>query len=172
MPTATAYFGYTITNVGSPTGAITVAPSCITGTDYLYVAHSESYTDYVVGRFKCDRPAVRDCFPNRERYPADKRVSGSAAGQGYMPYYSPASECPSGWTTAGVYAEAKGSGSASSSGVFTQDLYPYQDNTMFDAAALPILNAWTSILDPQETVILCCPRYVFFSEIDDGGFKD
>ena len=167
MPSITGYFGYTITNVGPLTTTFTAAASCATATEYLAVAGAEDYVTQQAGRFECSFPSQgTKCYPSGEVFNDIYSKGSKSLGQGYIPYFSPASLCPSGWTTVGVLASAGASNSASTSatGIFTQDLWPYDnDGVRIAAAALPAANIFANVLDPAETLVWCCPRCVSFS---------
>lgn len=65
-------------------------------------------------------------------------------------YFSPGLVCPQGWTTAGKLAHGDGS-TITREGVFTTDdatrSYPFRMDEV-----------WLNVLEPDETLAVCCPR--------------
>ncbi|CAM1503478.1 Fc.00g010690.m01.CDS01 [Cosmosporella sp. VM-42] len=159
MP-STEFFGYTVTNVGPLTTTFTAEASCATATQYQAVAYADNFVTRQAGRLVCPYPTLGNCYPSGEVFDDIGSKASKSLGQGYFPYFSPASLCPSGWTTAGVLASAGESNSASMSaaGIFTEDLWPYDnEGAQFAAAALPAATIFANILDPSETLVWCCP---------------
>lgn len=155
MPTATEYFGYTITNIGALTTPFTAPASCTTGTDYYAYALEQDWASSIIAGTACDPVSLKDCFPSGEAWDDLAKTDYRVPGQGHIAYFSPASECPSGWTTAGVYE------SATSSGIFASDLRPYDDKPgQYVAAGLLNPDIFTRVMSPEETLIFCCPRYI------------
>jgi hypothetical protein len=74
-----------------------------------------------------------------------------------LPFYSPGLICPAGWTTAGAAAKL-GPSSSSVSGAFTptNNAIP----TGIDGFFEPMLDVFVAALDPGETAVVCCPRFV------------
>jgi hypothetical protein len=74
---------------------------------------------------------------------------------GYGIYYSPGLFCPSGWATVGIAAR-DGSSSLSQSGLMTatQSVTTSKQEPYFDWPQTLL----ASILEPSETMALCCPR--------------
>ena len=160
MPTATEFFGYTLTNVGPLTTAFSAPTTCASFTDYYAIAPSENNTSNLYLPIACDFPKHPECYPSGTKFDEIVDKQSKTIGQGYFPYFSPGTICPSAWTTVGAYAAASGSNKASSSGIFAEDLWPFDNEPGVVAAALPAGAIFTDIVDPGETVVWCCPRFV------------
>jgi hypothetical protein len=150
MTTASVAGGWwTFSNYGPITTTFTPAPSC-TATDRLSLA--VIYGDMTRVEFQVGCPTQTsdwDCMPpgtttSATWYDEEKWV-GTAG------YYSPGLYCPSGWETIGM--AARGEKSLSTSGFLTtSDMKaPYYE----EPATL-----LASLLEPSQTMALCCPRYV------------
>ncbi|KAL6916065.1 hypothetical protein FSHL1_007513 [Fusarium sambucinum] len=116
MPTATEFFGITITNFGRLTTTYTHPPSCTTATtDHLLYA-IENVTGPYHGSPSCEQDSVGDCIPDGSSYDllVSKGVSpwelGSSTGSSpqilqpdeiWLSLLEPAETlafcCPSGW---------------------------------------------------------------------------
>lgn len=84
------------------------------------------------------------------------------------PYFSPGLDCPAGWNTVGVAARDADS-SLSASGLLeptttvqSPSLIPHWEN----AATL-----FVDLLDPGETAVVCCPRYVLALSVENLGIN-
>jgi hypothetical protein len=150
MTTASVAGGWwTFSNYGPITTTFTPAPSC-TATDRISLA--VIYDDMTRAEFQVGCPTSTsdwDCMPpgtttSATWYDEEKWV-GTAG------YYSPGLYCPSGWETIGM--AARGEKSLSTSGFLTtSDMkVPYYE----EPATL-----LASLLEPSQTMALCCPRYV------------
>jgi hypothetical protein len=91
-------------------------------------------------------------------------------------YYSPAFHCPIGWSTAGVAAMSNGSPSIS--GIFSGLSIAMETRTYtMDDGTIETLPPWnwranriTSALGPDETVLVCRPRFVGLSKIPGSPY--
>ncbi|KAF4445618.1 hypothetical protein F53441_10682 [Fusarium austroafricanum] len=152
MVTVTEYFGHTVVNYGPLTTTYTPPASCTTvTTDHIYYAKANATAvDAVIGVPTCEPDLIGKCLPSGDAY--DKGLSRWAkqGGQNNLGYFSPGVVCPKGWTTVGTLAHGDTTGSANKSGIFTQDLGPLYHN-------LSPERLWLGILEPSETLALCCP---------------
>lgn len=163
MPT-TEYFGYAVENLGPLTTTFTAAPSCLTDTaKYGIFETSSFYGDdqkFVVfkGGQKCGLESLSsDCVPSAD---ARNSLMSSALNakdrpQGLVTYYSPASICPKGWTTAGVAESSSAGDKVKATGAFDRG---DATTTPGSFQVMDWFKVATEALDPQETMILCCPR--------------
>lgn len=151
MPTASVAGGYwTFSNYGPITTTFTPAPSC-TATDRLTLAFIMD--DMTQPQFQVGCPTSTsdwDCVPPGTTTSAvwyDEKKWVALAG-----YYSPGLYCPSSWETIGM--AARGEASLTTSGFLTtsEDKIPYYEEPVTLLA---------SLLEPSQTLALCCPRYVF-----------
>ena len=157
MP-STEFFGGLVTNLGPLTTTFTAAPSCATKD----VVVEASRVPGLAWRSECDFPSpASDCMPSASRYwdIYQSYTSGELGGPGFAAYYSPASVCPSGWTTVGAAGLSSGSASPSVSGVFTSPLRPFVTLADDGEGVGFGYHAWyLESLEDGETVIWCCPR--------------
>ncbi|CAG7565167.1 unnamed protein product [Fusarium equiseti] len=158
MPTATEFFGLTITNFGPLTTTYTPPPSCTAGTtDHLLYAYSNA-TTILHGSPTCDRDPIGDCVPGGSSHDALTSKIIGAWNLGFLNYHSPGVHCPKGWTTAAVLENGDGAASEVKTGVFTEV------ETQFDApsytdypSVLGPNEIWPRLLEPSETLVYCCP---------------
>lgn len=150
MTTAAVYGGlWTFENYGPITTTFTPAPSC-TATDRLSLA--EIYDDMTEMRYQVACPTSTsdwDCMPpgtttSATQFDEKKWIASNG-------YYSPGLFCPSGWKTVGMAAQ--GDKSLSTSGFLSTSVekIPYWE----EPATLLASN-----LQPSQTMVLCCPRYL------------
>lgn len=174
---------YTFTNLGPVTTTFTPAPSCTasdrvllgylnpTGNNlYLAYATEPTSTPDFKGCTPTPSPTTTDSVESSVHITSDEQMSAFMAHRidwrGFGAYYSPGLHCPSGWETMGTAAR-DASSSLSSSGVFvptkaststqsysTDDMYYYMFNYEDPASVLK------DLLEPKETMVACCPRYV------------
>lgn len=170
MPTATAFFGQVVTNLGPLTTTYTAPSSCATNgvnilQEYRTPGHRKANNFGLVDG-KCTFESWGDYIPSAKAYD-DTVAAYTDSPQGFIPIYSPGLYCPSGWTTAGTaVGSSKPTGSsvhdtpANASGIFTQDPWPYPQSSDIDAPAapLPLVKALLDVIDGSETVIWCCPK--------------
>lgn len=147
MPNASVYGGwYSFSNYGPVTTTFTPAPSC-TATDRLELGLVVGDYTQVQYSVSCSTTGDWDCVPPGTTTSAasyDESLWVGTAG-----YYSPGLHCPSGWATVGM--AARHDSSLSTSGFLTTSTkkIPY-----FEEPA----SLLASILEPSQTMALCCPR--------------
>lgn len=150
-------FGSILTwqNYGPLTTTYTPEPSC-TATDRLFIGPRVEEDG--------DHPSLwysLDCEPTSTEYsdciPTPTTTPMSMAEGQRIPigtYYSPGIQCPSGWETIGQAAR-DGDKPPTTSGAMsfgaTPTSFPYYG---YEPAIL------ARSLQPSETIVLCCPRYV------------
>lgn len=114
----------------------------------------------------CDINAdpYNDCIPSgREMNSIYSTRRNDPARNNVNFYYSPANQCPSGWSTVGFGVRAETS-FLSLSGVFANPTLTldYGTSTRLNSqvtiALEPSPNFFMSAMEPQETAIMCCPR--------------
>ncbi|KAJ4013507.1 hypothetical protein NW752_007809 [Fusarium irregulare] len=158
MPTATEFFGLTITNFGPLTTTYTPPPSCTAGTtDHLLYAISNA-TTILHGSPTCDHDPVGDCVPEGSSYDVLASKISHAWDLGFLNYHSPGVHCPKGWTTAAVLENGEGAASEVKSGVFTNTDTQFETPSDPDAPSVLGPNEiWPRLLEPSETLVYCCP---------------
>ncbi|KAM0304512.1 hypothetical protein HYE67_001814 [Fusarium culmorum] len=145
MPTSTEFFGYHFTNLGPLTTTYEPPASCTTATtDHLYYANaSELSSQY--GAVSCGAK-MGDCYPSGSAHDKITSRNLKIGGHPTVDFFSPGVICPKGWTTAGVFARGD---EATKDGVFTKAVtVDYQ---------LGVEDIWGGVLEPGETLALCCP---------------
>jgi len=159
MPTATEFFGLTITNFGPLTTTYTPPPSCTAGTtDHLLYAYSNA-TTILHGSPTCDRDPIGDCVPGGSSHDALTSKIIGAWNLGFLNYHSPGVHCPKGWTTAAVLENGDGAASEIKTGVFTEVETQFDASRYTDAPSVLGPNEiWPRLLEPSETLVYCCPR--------------
>ena len=166
MPSATQYYGYSVTNVGPLTTAFEAAPSCATTADRVYIETAIDDTTALFGFPSCNVPSYAGCLPNGDKIDNLARALARHPHNGDVAYHSPGLSCPDGWTTAGrVAGAAAGHNVTGAKGVFTE-LF----TTVTAASAAPAgiassgptvvarMQAIADVLDPAETLAWCCPK--------------
>lgn len=161
MPTATEYFGISVSNIGPLTTTYTPPPECTRATTDHLVYALESSLVYGFGSPDCVIDPYGKCLPSGAAMDSIiKEYSYPKSGQGIHAFHSPGIHCPEGWTTAGLLAHGDKTGSAYRSGVFT--------STMSVNSSRPLQMGsdewWLRVLEPSETLAWCCPRYVDLSD--------
>ncbi|KAH7173782.1 uncharacterized protein B0J16DRAFT_197341 [Fusarium flagelliforme] len=158
MPTATEFFGITITNFGPLTTTYTPPPSCTAGTtDHLLYAISNA-TTILHGAPTCDRDPIGDCVPEGSSYDALTTKILNPWDLGFLNYHSPGVHCPKGWTTAAVLENGDGAASEVKSGVFTNTDTQFETPSDPDSPSVLGPNEiWPKLLEPSETLVYCCP---------------
>ncbi|EWZ35843.1 hypothetical protein FOWG_03626 [Fusarium oxysporum f. sp. lycopersici MN25] len=154
MPTATEYFGISVTNIGPLTTTYTPPPACTRATTDHLVYALESSLIYGFGSPDCEIDPYGKCLPSGAAVDSFiKEYSHPKSGQGIHPFHSPGIHCPEGWTTAGLLAHGDKTGSAFRSGVFTTTA------TVNSSQPLQMGSDewWLKVLEPSETLAWCCP---------------
>lgn len=150
MPSLSVTAGWTFTNAGPLTTTFTPASTC---TNNVVVVQTSPEV-YLVAPVDCESYGeLSGCTPTgtitTTATSVDPNVPWEAS------YFSPGVYCPSGWTTIGGAARdadttmsLSGFLNSNSSANVKYDDYVYGGIML------------ASILDPSETLALCCPRYV------------
>ena len=150
MTTAAVYGGlWTFENYGPITTTFTPAASC-TATDRLSLAAIYGDVTQVQFQVACPTSTIDwDCMPPGTTTSAtwfDEKKWIASNG-----YYSPGLYCPSGWETIGMAARDQKSLSTSGFLVTSENQLPSWEQPATLLA---------SVLEPSQTMVLCCPRYV------------
>ncbi|KAH8175339.1 hypothetical protein LIA77_03757 [Sarocladium implicatum] len=165
MP-STEFFGGLVTNLGPLTTTFTAAPSCATQD----IVVEDTMLPGLAWRSECEFPSpASNCIPSASKYwdIYQSFRTGDIGVVGFAPYFSPASICPSGWTTVGAAGLSSGSATPSVSGVFTSPLRPFATLLGDGEGAAFGYHAWfLESLEDGETVIWCCPSG---HKVDSGG---
>lgn len=164
MPTATATTVSQIvfTNVGPLTTVWTPPASCATRAPDLVLAQpTGDRVGFIRGSQRCntnESEPIGDCWPSGSALDAiysSVMSSGNYVNR-WLDYYSPASQCPSGYVTVGIAAK-NSRGVISSSGAFVPPVVTDQYNPAVRGFNPPT-NIFMEILDDGETAIACCPE--------------
>lgn len=158
MPTVTAAFGLTLTNLGPLTTTFTPAPSCtalVAQSDAGYVLSGNGFSVgdawYPYGPVACTPQDLRGCLPDgAARQPIRERNGDD---QFTLPYNSPAYHCPEGWTVAATATAASISVTVSSISAAGENAQPLVGFSFVLAGFV------VTALAPTETMTVCCPRY-------------
>lgn len=165
MPTVTTLSQISIFNVGPLTTTFTTPASCIHDTWLAAPAEGPKTVWYGLD---CRDVTVNDCAPStaalKSHLPSDAASNPAAQ---WIPYYSPGVVCPSGYQTVGVAVKVNPT-STSMSGMFTRPSSgddSEDEPTSGDISGRgPMFNSGNNVLmdalDPGETAVMCCPRYV------------
>ncbi|KAL2019157.1 hypothetical protein VTK56DRAFT_10029 [Thermocarpiscus australiensis] len=153
MPTVTTFANFVVSNLGPVTTTFAAPASCITGTGNLEVGFSASPLDDL-WQTDCGPLAgsVGQCQPSGAAIEAFYSSNYLSASPGFLPYYSPGIVCPAGWTTAGVTSRNTDGSPGSASGAFS---FPAPTET--EPSFLQQITALAQVIDPGETVAVCCP---------------
>ncbi|KAG8672627.1 hypothetical protein FPOAC2_06023 [Fusarium poae] len=147
MPTSTEFFGYHFTNLGPLTTTYEPPASCTTATtDHIYYANASDFTSQY-GPVSCGPEKMGECYPSGSDHDKISSQNLKIGGHPTVDYFSPGVICPKGWTTAGIFAPDN---EATKGGVFTK-----VSGTLDDR--LGPEDVWGGILEPGETLALCCP---------------
>lgn len=157
MPTVTSLSGWEFLNFGPATTTFTANPSCATA----YRTMIGPATDPTIPSWNVQCPWVppADCNPFGSRV---QSLISSAEGTNptdglFIVYQSPGVICPAGQTTVGA-AEKINPTSTSVSGAFDlSKAIPTDAEVPYFPGQLEV---FLGALDPGETAILCCPRFV------------
>ncbi|KAK1721309.1 hypothetical protein CaCOL14_007510 [Colletotrichum acutatum] len=161
MPTPTLS-GTTLVNLGPLTTIWTAPASCATSVPTPALARRfDPGVAYWQETCQVDRDPFDDCMPSGSAMNLEYH-SRRTSTQRFLLHFSPGSQCPSGWVTAG-YGVRNEMSSHSLSGVFADPTLTIDAGTTtsvaseikptFELAA----NLFMSAMEPSETVIACCP---------------
>ncbi|KLO79631.1 uncharacterized protein LW93_13328 [Fusarium fujikuroi] len=154
MPTATEYFGISVSNIGPLTTTYTPPPECTRATTDHLVYALESSLVYGFGSPDCVIDPYGKCLPSGAAMDSIiKEYSYPKSGQGIHVFHSPGIDCPEGWTTAGLLAHGDKTGSAYRSGVFTSTTSVNSSHPLQMGSD----EWWLRVLEPSETLAWCCP---------------
>lgn len=155
MPSISTLDGFTFTNWGPVTTTFTAPASCATNTNNMMIALNTTVPIWEYAA-QCSTFGYYDCIPTGTATPTltygdNPNVYYQAA------YNSPGLYCPSDWATVGVAAR-HGDNPVSSSGILslstTTSVNP--NFPQWEGPATLLMD----LLDPGETAVMCCPRYV------------
>ncbi|OJI95816.1 hypothetical protein ASPVEDRAFT_180870 [Aspergillus versicolor CBS 583.65] len=151
MPSATSTIGFTLANAGPAPATYSLAASCTESSFQIATTTSENpawanQCSDTAWNAKCGIP------------PTDSALAKEMTSNWYIiPYYSPGPSCPDGWKTVGAVGRP-GQGPVTSSGLLKADDYDdYLDVEAGRPYAYKLRNVFGALLDPEETVIACCP---------------
>lgn len=161
MPTPTQYFGYSVTNIGPLTTRFTPAPSCATTTPNVFIETQLGETRGLYGFPSCVAPKYDGCLPNGSKIDDLNHQLSASPHNGNLVYHSPGLRCPSGWKRVGTIHGGT-SQATKPEGVFTQ-ISTATGSPDGGSGPIPRLLAYANVLDPSETLVWCCPKYVTFS---------
>lgn len=155
MPTATTQDGYGVINIGPLTTTFTAPASCTTEFKIAVAPTDSPSLEY---QDDCSYEPPSDCHPHGSVINSLVSSIGATPTLGVILYQSPGLFCPSGWSTAGAATKVNPT-STSTSGAFNlTNVVP----TGVPAFFQPALDSFMSALDPGETAIACCPRFLSF----------
>lgn len=151
-----SYFDVTLVNAGPLTSTFTPPPSCTRPSDHgINIIYGNRTRGWGV---ECeDTPITRVslCKPSESKWLSEPLHTASTD-LGTVRYYSPGLACPSGWVTSGVAIVGKDSQVSTSGRAFATDK-PW---TYSEYQPLPFASYFVDNMEPSETVVFCCPRYV------------
>ncbi len=171
---------YTFSNLGPITTTFTPAPRC-TAPDRIAVGYVNPTGGNLVPKFAAQCTSefnyYSNCMPTTT--PASTTTSPAVTGMtvdeveeylstlidwtGYGVYYSPGLDCPSGWETIGMAAR-DASSTLTSSGILspatTTTVTRYTTGNMYYYGYEDPASVMKDILEPQQTMALCCPKCV------------
>ncbi|GKT59707.1 hypothetical protein ColTof4_10931 [Colletotrichum tofieldiae] len=172
MPTATHLSQLGISNIGPLTTVFTAPAACATSAHPLWLGYTfEDSGPRQLGLSylqNCDYYPLGECYPYGsaldESY-SSAPDAGRRTDFGTIAYFSPASQCPDGHTTAGVVAK-NDAGQVSSSGAYSTPFANFEGEPLWLPRNPPV-NVFIEALDNGETAILCCPEN--YTALDNGG---
>ncbi|KAL2825052.1 hypothetical protein BDW59DRAFT_162000 [Aspergillus cavernicola] len=157
MPSVTATLGWTLANWGPAPSTYTIAASCSQSSS-IYIANTD-LPSVPVWSETCTSHTIDECWPQ----PTDSALAEDALDNQYnVPYWSPGTQCPSGWRSVGAAAHPT-NGPVTSSGIFTvhperlDDDNDNDDDDYDDGIIFGSQDALGALLDSGETAIACCP---------------
>ncbi|TDZ68130.1 hypothetical protein CTRI78_v002445 [Colletotrichum trifolii] len=149
-------------NIGPLTTVFTAPPACATPTAPVRLGYkADDSGDEAWGSFmwsnNCDDIPLGDCHASGSLLDAqysDYLTKGGITGMGNLGYFSPASQCPDGHTTAGV-ASKGADGKVSSSGMFVPPVVTRRPEDAF-LIMNPVANVFMEALEEGEKAVVCC----------------
>lgn len=162
MPSVTAFPGYTLSNLGPLTTTFTAPASCATRpaqTILAYSVESMNLPNDLYMALSCDEFSYDGCLPSGSARDDYLNRSVLTPGIGKLLYHSPGLACPSDWATVGL-ASRDAEGTLTSSGAAFA-LPEATGEAVGSLAQLlgynPDNNQILGALDPEETLVMCCP---------------
>lgn len=159
MPTATSLSGYSLSNIGPLTTTFSAPASC--STNYIGLGVASIPTE-IVWMITCPFVPPADCNPTGSVIQSIFTIGegGNPTAGNILVYHSPGLVCPAGWETVGAAAKPNPT-STSISGAFNlSTAFPAGGGGSFFVPAADVL---IEVLEPGETAVLCCPRFVLYS---------
>ncbi|KAL3465112.1 hypothetical protein BJX64DRAFT_285974 [Aspergillus heterothallicus] len=167
MPTATATLSWTITNWGPLTTSLSL-PSACSSRVIIYATDEPFFGNYA----DCDN-GLFTCYPSPTDSAAPSALSEArntfTLGAQAPPVYSPAPSCPPGWKTVGAVGREDEDASVSRSGWFTVQ-YNSSEIDGEDVPQAGFQDVLASLLDPEETAVMCCPSSMTIHD-ETGGCR-
>ncbi|RGP71364.1 hypothetical protein FLONG3_7148 [Fusarium longipes] len=151
MPTATEFFGYSAHNLGPLTTTYTAPSSCATGTEHRVFVNASDPVRFFAAP-TCGRQTFGDCLPSGSSWDSIKQQTTEFV-QGVNFYFSPGIACPSGWRTVGTLAHDDDDKVSAFGALAT----PKWDDLEGAVNLLHPTEFWYGLLEPSETLALCCP---------------
>lgn len=155
-----SYFDATLVNAGPLTTTFTPPPGCTRPPNHgILLIHGNNTGHWAASCETTPVKAVSQCIPSESSWvnaPPAAAVTTNYTPQYELMYYSPGLVCPSGWETKGVAVVGKDMKTTSSGRAFSTNT-PWQDD---EYQLLPYASYFVDNMQPMETAIFCCPRYV------------
>jgi hypothetical protein len=163
MPTSTLS-QYSLVNFGPLTTTYTAPASCATVASNVAFGFKDA-PSIIPFSADCTFTSYGSCLPSGSGL--DSQILSSQTEVQlfrYIDYFSPGISCPNGWATVGVAAKAT-DGSVSSTGAFSVELgfSTAKPTGVLNVLVNPPINVLMAAMDPGETAVLCCPRFVAFT---------
>lgn len=162
MPTTSTLSHWTFSNWGPLTTTFTAPTSCATVTSNVAIGES-SLLPNLIYNVDCAPMYDWSCAPTGTITSLPKPYTALELNPkaGYLAhYFSPGLYCPSGWATVGI-ASRDGDKPVDSSGILSPTV-PVPTSVNWPLPNLPE-NAFLQLLEPSETAVWCCPRFVSFN---------
>jgi hypothetical protein len=159
MPTATSFSGYSLLDNGPLTTTFTAPAACSTA--YQIMLAPSDHPTIGLWEAECNYVPPADCNPSGSVIQSiySSAEGGNPTAGNVIVYHSPGVVCPAGWATVGVAAKPNPT-STSISGAFNQSFAFQPGNRAVFWE--PELDVFLAALDPGETAVACCPRFVPF----------
>lgn len=159
MDAVMAMEGTTISNWGPLTTTFTAPSSCATATTNLLIAYNTSLPLWLWA-VQCETLGYWDCIPT-----GTVTITESVGRDGHKPhlipehYFSPGVDCPAGWETMGVAAKGEKKSISASGILHANPDSPHTGLHSLELKDYPVKRL-IDMLKPNETLAVCCPRYV------------
>lgn len=176
MPSITVTDGYTFNNWGPLTTTFTAPASCATGTGNYKIGVNMTFPFFEF-EAQCSTVGFGDCLPTGTvSQPTTLDLNPNAMYD--QAFYSPGLDCPSGWATVGAAARGNDkslawSGILSRPSPTTTYTGPTFSGPISVARLQNPVSLLAELLDPNETLVMCCPRFVLrVNELECGSKAD